>query len=95
MHLKYCKTSFTKPIKADKFAAIPWVHDLNALKQVFRDLPFTKGKPGLVIAHTIKGKGISYMENMVKWHHGVPDEKQYQDALTELDNAMMTIPDDF
>ena len=90
----------TDPIDA-KFESFGWTvrhvdgHDLNALKQVFRDLPFTKGKPGLVIAHTIKGKGISYMENMVKWHHGVPDEKQYQDALTELDNAMMTIPDDF
>ena len=90
----------TDPIDA-KFESFGWAvrqvdgHDLNALKELFLDLPFTEGKPSLVIAHTIKGKGISYMENMVKWHHGVPDEKQYQDALTELDNAMMTIPDDF
>jgi transketolase len=90
----------TEPIDA-KFESFGWAvrhvdgHDLNALKETFDDLPFSEGKPGLVIAHTIKGKGISYMENTVKWHHGVPDEKQYHDALTELDNAMMTIPDDF
>jgi transketolase len=90
----------TEPIDA-KFESFGWTvrhvdgHDLNALKATFQDLPFTENKPNLVIAHTIKGKGISYMENTVKWHHGVPDEKQYHDALTELDNAMMTIPDDF
>ena len=70
-------------------------HDLNALKETFDALPFTEGKPNLVIAHTVKGKGVSYMENVIKWHHGVPSEKQYEDALTELDNAMVTIPDDF
>lgn len=90
----------TEPIDV-KFESFGWSvrhvdgHDLNALKETFDDLPFTEGKPSLVIAHTIKGKGVSYMENTVKWHHGVPNEKQYHDALTELDNAMMTIPDDF
>src|SRR4051812_4017446 len=90
----------TDPIDA-KFESFGWAvrhvdgHDLNVLKEAFDELPFTKDKPSLVIAHTLKGKGISYMENAVKWHHGVPDEKQYQDALTELDNAMVTIPDDF
>jgi len=90
----------TEPIDA-KFESFGWSvrhvdgHDLKALKETFDNLPFIKGKPSLVIAHTIKGKGISYMENAVKWHHGVPDERQYRDALTELDNAMMTIPDDF
>ena len=90
----------TDPIDI-KFESFGWTvrhvdgHDLNALKETFDQLPFTENKPSLIIAHTIKGKGISYMENTVKWHHGVPDEKQYLDALTELDNAMMTIPDDF
>src|SRR5215467_5987483 len=79
----------TDPIDA-KFESFGWAvrhvdgHDLNALKETFDNLPFNEGKPNLVIAHTIKGKGISYMENTVKWHHGVPDEKQYHDALTEL-----------
>ena len=90
----------TEPIDA-KFESFGWAvrhvdgHDLNALTETFDEIPFIEGKPNLVIAHTIKGKGISYMENTIKWHHGVPDEKQYQDALTELDNAMTTIPDDF
>ena len=90
----------TEPIDA-KFQSFGWAvrhvdgHDLKALRDMFDELPFSESKPNLIIAHTIKGKGISYMENTVKWHHGVPDEKQYHDALTELDNAMMTIPDDF
>jgi len=90
----------TEPIDG-KFESFGWVvrhvdgHDLKALKEIFDEVPFRDGKPSLIIAHTIKGKGISYMENTVKWHHGVPDEKQYQDALSELDHAMMTIPDDF
>ena len=90
----------TDPIDA-KFESFGWAfrhvdgHDLRVLKETFEELPFTKGKPNLVIAHTIKGKGVSYMENVIKWHHGVPNEKQYEDALSELDNAMVTIPDDF
>lgn len=90
----------TDPIDA-KFESFGWSvrhvdgHDLKALAETFDELPFKEGKPSLIIAHTIKGKGISYMENTVKWHHGVPNEKQYQDALVELENAMVTIPDDF
>lgn len=90
----------TDPIDA-KFESFGWAvrhvdgHDLSALAETFDELPFIEGKPSLVIAHTVKGKGISYMENTVKWHHGVPNEKQYHDALMELENAMVTIPDDF
>lgn len=90
----------TDPIDK-KFESFGWAvryvdgHDLDELKATFGSLPFEKGKPSLVIAHTIKGKGVSYMENVLKWHHGVPSEKQYEEALTELDNAMVTIPDDF
>jgi transketolase len=90
----------TDPIDA-KFESFGWAvrhvdgHDFEALTKTFDELPFAKGKPSLVIAHTVKGKGISYMENTIKWHHGVPSEQQYQDALMELDTAMVTIPDDF
>jgi transketolase len=94
------EVSNTDPIDA-KFESFGWAvrhvdgHDLNALMQTFDALPFATGKPSLVIAHTVKGKGISYMENAVKWHHGVPDEKQYEDALNEMDNSIVTTPDDF
>jgi transketolase len=60
-------------------------HDLKQLKETFDSLPFAKGKPSLVIAHTVKGKGISYMENQLKWHHGVPSAEQYAEAIQELD----------
>jgi len=90
----------TSPIDT-KFESFGWAvrhvdgHDLDALVQAFDELPIVEGKPSLVLAHTVKGKGISYMENVPKWHHGVPTEQQYEVALTELDNAMVTIPDDF
>jgi transketolase len=90
----------TDPIDA-KFESFGWDvrhvdgHDLDALKHCFDALPFTKGKPSLVIAHTVKGKGISFMENQIKWHHGAPDEKQYKEALFELDYGNTTVPDDF
>lgn len=90
----------TDPVDA-KFSSFGWAvrevdgHDLKELQEVFGALPFEKGKPSLVIAHTVKGKGISYMENTIKWHHGVPSEQQYADALTELGSRAGTVPDDF
>jgi len=46
-----------------------------------------KGKPTCVIANTVKGRGVSFMENVVKWHHGVPSDEEYQRALAELARA--------
>lgn len=77
----------------EKFESFGWAvkhvdgHNLQELTDVLTSLPFVAGKPSLVIAHTIKGKGISFMENQVKWHHGVPSAEQYELALTELDTA--------
>ena len=66
-------------------------NDIKALKEAFAAMPFEKGKPSMVIAHTVKGKGISYMENQIKWHHGVPNKDQYALAMKELDLTMSTI----
>ena len=41
-------------------------------------------KPLCVIANTVKGKGVSFMENVAKWHHGVPSPAQYEQAMKEL-----------
>jgi transketolase len=82
----------TEPIDK-KFESFGWSvrhvngHDLEALQEAFDQLPFEAGKPSFIIAHTIKGKGVSYMENQVKWHHGVPDAKQYAAAMEELDST--------
>jgi len=44
-------------------------HNVNELKNVLSKIPFENGKPGILICHTIKGKGISYAENNLEWHH--------------------------
>jgi transketolase len=86
----------TAPIDT-KFESFGWAvkevdgHDMQALNEIFAALPFEKGKPSLIIAHTIKGKGISFMENSVKWHHGVPDKEQYETAIAELDGLMTSV----
>jgi transketolase len=86
----------TDPID-QKFESFGWAvrhvdgHDFKQLKAAFEEMPFHEGKPSLVIAHTIKGKGVSYMENELKWHHGVPGEKQYETAMQELDAEMATL----
>jgi transketolase len=66
-------------------------HNITALTEVLGMLPFTSGKPSVIIARTIKGKGISFMENNPKWHHGVPDDQQYEQALQELETRLAEI----
>lgn len=84
---KICNTN---PVD-EKFRAFGWEvkhvngHDFNEMTELFNNLPFERGKPSLIIAHTVKGKGISFMENDIKWHHGVPDDKQYRQAIKELE----------
>jgi len=79
----------TEPI-ADKLKSFGWAvrevygHDVDALKNVLSKLPFERDKPSFLIAHTIKGKGVSFMENQLSWHHGVPSADQYEMALNEL-----------
>jgi transketolase len=77
----------------DKFTAFGYAvrhvngNDVAALASVFDQLPFAAGKPNLVLAHTVKGKGISFIEDRAEWHHHVPTAEQYQVALAELDRA--------
>ena len=66
-------------------------HDITALTEVLGTLPFTSSKPSVVIARTIKGKGISFMENNPKWHHGVPNKKQYEQAQQELEAKLVEL----
>jgi transketolase len=76
-----------------KWEAFGWAvrevdgNDLQSLLEIFESLPFEKGKPSMVIAHTTKGKGVSFMEHNGKWHHGVPDPDQYTTAIMELEKA--------
>lgn len=60
-------------------------HDFKDLEKVFLKLPVKKDFPTVIIAHTVKGKGVSFMEHELKWHYKNPDEEQYQIALKELE----------
>jgi len=59
-------------------------HDFQQIIDTFENIPFQKGKPSVVIAHTIKGKGVSFMENVPCWHDKYPDDQEYKKALEEL-----------
>lgn len=62
-------------------------HDLAALVTLFDQIPFEANKPNLVIAHTVKGKGVSFIENKASWHHRVPTEAEFETALLELQQS--------
>ncbi len=66
-------------------------NDVHALLDVFSAVPFAAGKPNLVMAHTVKGKGISFIEDAVKWHHRVPSDEEYAAAMRELDAAQAAL----
>jgi transketolase len=76
----------------DKFRAFGWTvrhangHNLPQLVEVLSSRP-ESDRPTLVIANTVKGRGVSFMEDVVRWHHGVPSENEFEDALAGLDQA--------
>lgn len=76
----------------DKWRAFGWTvrnvngHDYSELTRALTAPP-VPGKPTFIVAHTVKGKGVSFMENVVRWHHGVPNETELKQALAELDDA--------
>lgn len=73
----------------EKYRAFGWDvteldgHDCDRLLSVLQ-APSTSGKPRCIIANTSKGKGVSFMEDKAKWHHGVPNEQEYEQAMEEL-----------
>ena len=60
-------------------------NDLDAIDNAVELSKKFKGKPTVIIAHTIKGCGVSFIENQVGWHHRIPNDEEYQAALKELD----------
>lgn len=59
-------------------------HDFTELVSTFEAAPEVPGKPTLVIANTVKGKGVSFTENVARWHHQVPNDEELERALAEL-----------
>ena len=62
-------------------------HDFDSLRAAFKEAKETKGMPTAIIAKTVKGKGVTYMENQVSWHGSAPNEEQYKVAMEELEKA--------
>ncbi|MCB0085570.1 MAG: transketolase [Caldilineaceae bacterium] len=60
-------------------------NNISELLAIFDQLPFAAGKPNLVLAHTVKGKGVSFIEDQIGWHHHVPTDNEFAAALRELD----------
>ena len=75
---------------ADRFAAFGWHviecdgNDMNSLDAAFTEAKETRGQPSVVIAHTIKGRGSSVMENQAPWHHKVPNAEEYAQIQADL-----------
>ncbi|WP_299024340.1 transketolase [uncultured Thermanaerothrix sp.] len=62
-------------------------NSIPQLLQVFEQIPFEKGKPSLILAFTVKGKGVSFMESNALWHHRVPNDQEYEQAVEELEQV--------
>ncbi|WP_057914923.1 transketolase [Peribacillus muralis] len=78
----------------DKWRSFGWEvidvdgNDIEQLVKVLTNTPHSNGKPTMVIAHTVKGKGVSFAENVTKWHHHVPSKEEYELAMTELSKQL-------
>ncbi len=77
-----------------KFEAFGWNvitidgHDFDQIDDAFTAAKACKGKPTCIIAKTVKGKGVSYMEDRCEWHGAAPNAEQYEQAMAELDAAL-------
>jgi transketolase len=78
---------------ADKFRAFNFNvieidgHDYQSIDSAFGLAGAKKGKPTMIVAHTVKGKGVSFMENNYTWHGKAPNKEQYEQAIAELEKA--------
>lgn len=89
------KVSQLEPL-VEKFKAFGYAlhevdgHNLAELLALFEQIPFEEGKPSLILAHTIKGKGVSFIEDQVNWHHHLPTNDEFAIAMAELESAEKT-----
>ncbi len=83
------------PMPLDKkFEAFNWNvitidgHNFDEIEQAFQKADNKNGKPTVIIANTVKGKGVSFMENQVGWHGSAPNDEQYETAMNELKQTL-------
>lgn len=78
----------------DKFAAFGWnvitidAHDFDQIEAAMNAAKAVKGKPTVLVQKSVKGKGVSFMENQVSWHGAAPNAEQYGTAMAELNAAL-------
>ncbi len=78
---------------ADKWRAFGWQvaevdgHDYGELLHALGSTPSVSGKPTCILANTVKGRGVSFMQNNPKWHHHIPSDSELEQALAELKGA--------
>lgn len=78
----------------DKFAAFGWNvieidgNNFDDIEMAYTQAKTVKGKPTVIVAHSIKGKGVSFMENKAEWHGTAPNDEQYAQAIKELDASI-------
>ncbi|MCF0209099.1 MAG: transketolase, partial [Bacteroidaceae bacterium] len=78
----------------DRWTAFGWDvveingDDMDEIVKTLDSIDFTNQKPHLIVSHTTKGYGVSFMENVAKWHHGMPNEEQYQQAIAEIEERI-------
>ncbi len=87
-------TKVMNPLPLDKkFEAFNWHvltidgHNFDEIRAALKEAKAFKGKPTMIIAQTIKGKGVSFMENQAGWHGVAPNEEQFEAAMKELEVA--------
>ena len=74
----------------EKFAAFGWnvvecdAHDFDSIEAAYKAAPACTDKPTVIISHSTKGKGVSFMENNVAWHGAAPNAEQYEIAMQDL-----------
>ena len=79
---------------AEKWGAFGWAvseidgHNHEEILATLEKLPLQPGRPTCVVAHTVKGRGVSFMEKQLLWHYRPPDAKELQRALEEIENHL-------
>jgi transketolase len=77
-----------------KWEAVGWEvkemngDDIDSIVETLDSIDYKGGKPHLVISHTTKGFGVSYMENKASWHHAVPTEEEYEQGMKEIEQRI-------
>ena len=81
----------------DKFAAFGWhvitadAHDFDSLEKAFNEAETVCGQPCVIVMKSIKGKGVSFMENNVSWHGSAPNKEQYEQAVAEINEQLNSL----